>query len=85
MYKIVNITDKNGNRKDNFYKELSNTHPDMIGMPPENIKVGSSLLFFWDDDTTKILKTSPVTNRKINRESIVVETENSIYYLQKVE
>ncbi len=85
MYKIVNVTDKEGNVKHDFINKLKAVHPNLSGeIPyPELTKPGGRLCFLWNDNTYKILTTSTIEEYENNGDNIKVVTRNSIYYLEK--
>ena len=85
MYKIVNVTDRDGNIKQAFIDELKNVHPDLSGeiLYPELTKAGGHLCLLWNDDTGKMLRTSTIEEYVANGNTIKVVTRNSIYYLEK--
>lgn len=59
MYKIVSITDKEGNDKTDFYNEIKSVYPSMMGeiLYPEYTVIGGHFCFVWNDDTEKMLRT----------------------------
>lgn len=86
MYKIVSITDKEGNSKDDFFNEIQSVHPSMSGeiLYPELVKVGTHFCLVWNDDTEKMLRTSTIENYENDGDKVEVVTRNSIYVLEKI-
>lgn len=91
MYRIVNITDREGNVKQDFIDELKVIHPELVGkiLNKDIFKTKTSDLFMtclhfeWADDTHKMLVTSIVTDYVEDGDKIVVTTMNSIYTFEK--
>lgn len=79
--KIVMVSNRNGSVKEEFLKELQETHPDMTGECTVNPTIGKGLLLDWEDDSGKILRTSKIVElvEKKDKNALVVITENSIY------
>jgi hypothetical protein len=88
MYKIISITDRDGNVKEEFIKELEVAHPNMTGQllyPITKEVVGMiRMCFIWADRSNKVLRTSIVEGYQETSELLKVITENSIYILEKV-
>lgn len=85
MYRIVNITDREGNVKWDFINDLESVHPNLCGeiMCPELIQTGGHFYFVWEDNSCKILRTSAVEAYENNGDTAKVVTKNSVYYLEK--
>lgn len=85
MYKIVNVTNKQGNIKQDFINEMKSVHPNLTGeiMYPKYNIPGNCFCFVWNDDTDKMLRTSTIEEYDDNGSTIKVVTRNSIYYLEK--
>lgn len=88
MYKITNVTDKNGNVKEEFFNKMKSLHPELTGTIFHldlfrATMINAPLLFIWNDDTNKALRTSTVQDFCEDGDNIVVTTRNSIYYLTK--
>lgn len=86
IYKIVSITDREGNSKTDFFNEMKSVHPSMSGeiLYPELTKVGTHFCLLWDDDTDKMLRTSTIEKYENNGDNVEVITRNSIYVLEKI-
>ena len=84
-YKITNITDHQGVPKQEFFDELNEKHPGLIGeiLYPDLIDVFGYLLFGWDDDSGKMLRTSKISEVEETQNGYVITTRNSIYTLEK--
>ena len=84
IYRIVNITDREGNVKQDFIDELHLIHPELVGdiLCPEFTKVGGYFCFIWNDDSEKMLRTSTIENYFSNEDTVKVATRNSVYYLK---
>ena len=93
MYKIINITDRNGIIKQSPIDELKLTHPNLLGdfiyydyMMSSIINGSESRCCFeWADDSGKMLRTSPVKSVSECDGIIEVVTMNSVYTFEKVE
>ena len=79
--KIIMVANRDGTIKEEFLKELQETHPDMTGECIINPTLGKGLLLDWDDDSGKILRTSKIVElvEKKDKNALVIITENSIY------
>ena len=86
IYRIVNITDREGNDKTDFFNEVKSIHPNMSGeiLYPELTKVGTCFCLLWDDDTDKMLRTSTIENYQNDGDKVEVVTRNSIYVLERI-
>lgn len=88
MYKIIKITDRAGNPKTDFMKELTVVHPEMKGQllyPITEDTVGLiRMCFIWADNSDKVLRTSIVKDYQETKELLKVVTENSIYVLKNI-
>ena len=90
-YILTNVTDHDGNIKQDFLQELRDKHPEMKGkllypLNPGLIQRGMyRLCLFWTDGTEMILRTSLVTDCKHQNDEYMVTTLNSIYTLRQVE
>ena len=84
MYKIVNITDREGNIKQDFIDEIKLTHPNMSGeiINKELLKAHICMDFMWNDNSGKMLETSSIEEYIENDDKVKVVTRNSIYYLE---
>lgn len=88
MYRIVNVTDREGNVKQEFIDELKVIHPNLIGeiLNKEMLKSDlflSYLRFKWADDSNKMLATSMVIDYVEDNDKIIVTTINSVYTFEK--
>lgn len=86
MYKITNVTDRDGNVKEVFMQKMKQSHPSMCGelLFSGWMEIGSRLCLVWDDNSNKMLRTSPIVDDVIREEGkIIVTTMNSIYTLEK--
>ena len=88
MYKITNITDREGNVKKEFINELKATHPELVGKILNKEVLKSDLFmgclhFEWADDSNKMLKTSMVIDYVEDNDKIIVTTINSVYTFEK--
>ena len=87
-YIITNITDREGNVKQEFIDKLKSVHPNLKGrITNKGLLKGnlfmSCLHFEWADDSNKMLKTSMVMDYVEDENKIVVTTMNSIYTFEK--
>ena len=89
MYKITNVTDRNGNVKHDFIKEIEDRHPDLIGEIINKDTLNSDLFlcglrFVWADEPDRMLHTSTVLDYVEDSNKIVATTRNSVYTFEKV-
>ena len=88
MYKIINVTDRDGNVKEEFMKELETNHPEMAGQLlypiTKDLKGLIRMCFVWTDNSDTVLSTSIVEDYQETKELLKVITENSIYTLEKI-
>ena len=84
MYKVINITDKDGNIKEGFIEELRVIHPNMSGLLLYPLSSANRLCLIWTDNSEKMLRTSPIVSYTEEGKIVTVITENSIYTLERV-
>ena len=90
MYKIISITDKQGNDKSDSARQ---SHPQLLGdfyyldMLKSGVANGTQprCCFIWADDTDKMMRTSPVESMSEWDNKIKVVTMNSVYVFERVE
>ena len=83
MYKLISCTDKQGIEKVEFMNELREKHPNMMG---ELDIMDEVFLFYWNDDSEKMLKSSIIEKyEEIDGEECRITTMNSIYEFVRVE
>lgn len=85
MYKIVKVTDKDGKLKEDFMKDMQNSHPHMRGkvLHKNMLGPGTCLCLVWDDDSGKMLKTSVIVDEVVKKENyMIITTLNSVYTLE---
>ena len=89
-YRIVNVTDKDFNVKQDFIEQMKQSHPSMSGeiLYPDCLTPGTFLMLVWDDCSGKMLRTSRVEKITGKIESgdqyLIITTRNSIYTLEKI-
>ena len=90
MYKVINVTDRDGNVKEEFMKELKAEHPDMCGvlLYPINKNLVNTFLtrlcLVWTDNSDRMLRTSSILDYSEQDNLIILTTVNSIYTLEKI-
>ena len=94
IYKIVSITDKQGNQKLEPFEDCLKLHPNMEGefidfeLMCKYIvaNIPTKCCFVWNDNTYKRMRTSSVEYiiGKLGDEEIEVATRNSIYKFELV-
>lgn len=86
-YKLVSVTDKNGEDKVEWYAELKASHPEMTGeiVYEEALREGLHLVFLWSDTSHKWLRTTALEKYTNLNNTVVAITKNSIYKFEKVE
>ncbi len=84
MHKIVGITDKNGNSKDDSIDYIKANHS-LYG--ELRFPMCPYFIFIYDDDSNKMLSSSNIVNCDFVEDDklYVIETLNSIYYIKEVE
>lgn len=89
MYKIVSVTDRDGNLKEDFMRDMKKAHPTMSGelyYPYLSLRKGGYLGLVWDDASGKMLQTSRIIDDVIeDGNKLIITTLNSIYTLEKLE
>ena len=93
MYKIISVTDKDGNDKVEFMDELKSKHGDLSGefvyfdFMLSGIENGTKprCCFEWNDSSGKMLKTSTVESISEWDNKIKIVTRNSVYMFEKME
>ena len=85
LYRIVNITDREGNVKQDFIDKIRIDHPNMSGeiINKGLLKAHICMDFMWNDDSGKMLETSSVEEYIEDGDKVKVVTRNSVYYLEK--
>ena len=88
MHKFVikSITDHQGVPKQEFFDEMNEKHPGLIGeiLCYELLQPFGYLLFGWDDDSGKMLRTSRIEKVYGTFGGFKIVTKNSIYILERV-
>lgn len=82
MYRITKILEKNGNSKNDNFKEIQELNP--IISCPELIRAGGCFCLLLDDDIGKILRTSPIEEYENDHGKVKVVTMNNIYFLEEI-
>ena len=92
MYKITNVTDKQGVVKKEFINDMKSKHGDeLLGdfiyydYMKSNIEHKPSCCFEWADDSGKMMRTSYVESVTEYDNIIKITTRNSVYEFEKVE
>ena len=84
MYKLTNVTDREGNIKVEFMESLKDEHPEMNGYFLYPISTAIRLCFIWADKSDTMMRTSPVDKYKEVNGVLKVKTQNSIYTLERI-
>ena len=91
MYKITNITDRQGVVKQEFINDMKSAHGDeLLGdfiyydYMKSNIEHKPSCCFEWADDSGKMMRTSEVESVTEYDNIIKIATRNSVYTFEKV-
>ena len=90
MYKIISITDSQGNDKSESARQA---HPQLLGefenlnLLKDEIANGTQprCYFIWADDSNKMLRTSRVQSITEYNNIVKIVTMNSVYTFEKVE
>ena len=92
MYKIISVTDKSWNIKQDFIDDMKAKHgEELLGdfiyyeHMKNNIENKPSCCFEWADNSGKMLRTSYVESVSEYDNIIKVATRNSVYVFEKVE
>ena len=88
MYKITNVTDRQGNVKRDFIDEIKELHPDLRGKIINQGDLRSNLFlcnlcFVWADEPDRMLRTSTVLDYVEDGDKIIATTMNSVYTFEK--
>lgn len=87
MFKIIEITDKEGNTKNCRMKEIIEKHGSAYGEFFYELSIGVPFYFIYRDDKEKCLRSSKVECYDYIEESkmYVIVTANSVYYIVEAE
>ena len=94
MYKITNVTDRQGVVKQDFIDDMKLKHgEELLGDFIDyqcmkfwsDANYGISCGFEWADDSGKMLRTSKVESVAEYGDTIKIATRNSVYEFEKVE
>ncbi|MEY8352511.1 hypothetical protein AALB39_04050 [Lachnospiraceae bacterium 54-53] len=87
MYKVTNVTDRNGNVKHEAIKEIMELCADMTGeiLYPEFMKPGNRFCFLWSGDSGRMMRTSLIDDFVEDGNVLHVTTMNTEYWLEKEE
>lgn len=87
MYKIINVTDKQGNPKTYFIEDMKTIHPTLSGelINRELFESGYCMSLKWNDASEKMLQTSWIENYEEVDNILTVTTRNSIYILERID
>ena len=89
-YRIINVTDKELNIKQDFINQMKQLHPCMSGeiLYPDCLMPGTVLMLAWNDCSGKMLRTSrieKITGKiMFGDQFLTITTRNSIYTLEKI-
>lgn len=85
MYKIVDITDRNGNIKEETLDYIKGNHS-LYGCLTV-LEIGFPFTFEYDDNSEKMLRSTYVENYEYveNEKLHIITTTNSIYYIKECE
>ncbi len=87
MYKVTNVTDRNGNIKHDAIAEIKELSPDMTGtiLYPEFMKPDNRFCFLWSGDSGRMMRTSLIEVVDENGDVLHITTKNTEYWLEKME
>ena len=87
LYKIVSVTDKNGNVDHRRIAAIKDICESMTGeiLYPEMVRPGNCLCVLWSNDSGKMMRTSTIESVEVNAQRIKVTTRNTIYELEMIE
>ena len=86
MLKIIGITDRNGNSKDDSLNQIIENHNSPYGYFLNEIMIDRPFEFQYRDDENYFLRSSTVQDYQWseNDNLHIITTRNSIYYIQEV-
>lgn len=85
-YRLVSVTDKNGNPRDDIHNMIE-LHHSLTGTLPNlhSVKAGQCLLFYYDDGSDLCMKTSALIGVEESvGGTVCATTKNSIYTFERV-
>jgi len=85
MYKIIKVTDRNGNEKKSAIEQIKEICPEMTGtiLYKDLNSIGSRFCFLWSGDSGRMMRTSPIVEITEDSDEIHVVTINTEYWLEK--
>ena len=89
MYKITNVTDRQGVVKQAFINDMKSAHGDellgdFVDYDYMACEINAPCYFEWADDSGKMLRTSRVESVAEYNDDIKITTRNSVYEFKKV-
>lgn len=86
LYKIISVTDKEGNIKQDAIDQMKEICADMVGevVFPELIKAGTRFCLLWNNDSGRMMRTSLIESFDESNLELEVVTRNSVYTLRDV-
>lgn len=87
IYKIVSVTDKNGNVDHERISAIKDICESMAGeiLYPDMVRPGNCLCVLWDNHSGRMMRTSVIESVKSNDKRIKVTTRNTIYELEEID
>lgn len=81
------MTDKNGKTAQDRIDSIKNICESMIGevLYPEYVIPGNCFCLLWDNDSGRMMRTSPIESVESNNKGMKIITRNTIYNLEVVE
>lgn len=87
LYKIISVTDKNGEVDQERIDAIKDICDSMTGeIPyPDYVSPGNCFCLLWDNDSGRMMRTSSIESVESNDKRMKVITRNTIYILEVVE
>lgn len=84
LYRIVSVTDKHGEADQDRIDAIKNICESMIGevLYPEYVIPGNCFCLLWNNNSRRMMRTSPIESVESNNGKMKIITQNAIYELK---
>lgn len=86
LYKVISVTDREGNIKQDAINEMREICDSLVGeiLYPEFVKEDYRLCLAWNNDSGRMMRTSLIESVDKENGYMKIVTRNSIYELEEV-